>query len=82
MQIAREKLNLAVVERDIDRTELYAADEAFFCGTGIEVVPIVSVDRLNLGDGKPGAVTQRVQTVYHDIVRGIDESYAEWRTTI
>lgn len=82
MQIAREKLNLAVVERDVDRTELYAADEAFFCGTGIEVVPIVSVDRLNLGDGNPGEITRQVQTAYHDIVRGIDEDYAEWRTTI
>lgn len=81
MQIAREKLNLAVVERDVDRTELYAADEAFFCGTGIEVVPIVSVDRLNLGDGSPGEITRQLQTAYHDIVRGIDEDYAEWRTT-
>ena len=82
IQIAREKLKLTVVERDVDRTELYTADEAFFCGTGIEIVPIVSVDRLNLGDGKPGAITARVQNAYHDIVRGIDESYAEWRTGI
>lgn len=82
MQIAREKLDLAVVEREVDRTELYAADEAFFCGTGIEVVPIVSVDRLNLGGGEPGEITQRVLTAYHDIVRGIDSSYPEWSTTI
>ena len=82
MQIAREKLNLTVVERDVDRTELYTSDEAFFCGTGIEIVPIVSVDRLNVGAGKPGAVTQQIQQLYHDIVRGADTAYAEWRTSI
>ncbi len=82
MQIAREKLNLTVVERDVDRTELYTSDEAFFCGTGIEIVPIVSVDRLNVGSGKPGAVTQQIQQLYHDIVRGADTAYAEWRTSI
>lgn len=82
IQIAREKLNLTVVERDVDRTELYTADEAFFCGTGIEIVPIVSVDRLNVGNGAPGEITQRVQNAYHDIVRGIDASYAEWRTIV
>ncbi len=82
MQIAREKLNLTVIERDVDRTELYTSDEAFFCGTGIEIVPIVSVDRLNVGAGKPGAVTQQIQQFYHDIVRGADTAYAEWRTSI
>ena len=82
MQIAREKLNLTVIERDVDRTELYTSDEAFFCGTGIEIVPIVSVDRLNVGSGKPGAVTQQIQQLYHDIVRGADTAYAEWRTSI
>ena len=82
MQIAREKLNLTVIERDVDRTELYTSDEAFFCGTGIEIVPIVSVDRLNVGAGKPGAVTQQIQQLYHDIVRGADTAYAEWRTSI
>ncbi len=82
IQIAREKLNLVVVEREVDRTELYTSAEAFFCGTGIEIVPIVSVDRLTLGDGQPGAITQRVQAAYHDIARGIDPSYAEWRTVV
>ena len=82
MQIAREKLNLPVIERDVDRTELYTSDEVFFCGTGIEIVPIVSVDRLNVGDGKPGAITKQIQHAYHDIVRGLDASHAEWRTVI
>lgn len=82
MQLAHEQLNLAVVERDVDRTELYTSDEAFFCGTGLEIVPIVSVDRLKVGDGNPGPITKRMMDCYHDVVRGIDTNYAEWRTTI
>lgn len=82
IQLAREALNVPVIERDVDRTELYVAEEAFFCGTGIEVVPIVSIDRMNLGDGKPGAISQRMVTCYHDVVRGIEPRYAEWRTIV
>lgn len=82
MQLAREALNVPVVERDVDRTELYTADEAFFCGTGIEVVPIVTIDRMKLGDGNPGPISTRMQSCYHDVVRGIETRYAEWRTVV
>lgn len=82
MQIARERLDLTVIEREVDRTELYVADEAFFCGTGIELVPIVSVDRLSVGDGKSGPITRQLMECYHDIVRGIDPSHPEWRTEV
>jgi branched-chain amino acid aminotransferase len=82
LQIARERLDLTVVEREVDRTELYVADEAFFCGTGIELVPIVSVDRLPVGNGQPGTITRQLMDCYHDIVRGIDPGYPEWRTQV
>lgn len=82
IRLARDKLNLEVVEREVDRTELYVADEAFFCGTGIEIVPIVTIDRLPVGSAKPGPVTRQLIACYHDIVRGIDPSYPEWRTEI
>ncbi len=82
IQLVREQLNAPVVEREVDRTELYTADEAFFCGTGIEVVPIVTIDRLPVGDAKPGALTRRLIECYHDIVRGITPDHAEWRTPI
>lgn len=82
IRLAREALDVPVIERDVDRTELYAADEAFFCGTGIEVVPIVTIDRLKLGDGTPGALSKRMQSCYHDVVRGIETRYAEWRTVV
>jgi branched-chain amino acid aminotransferase len=82
IQLVRQELNLPVVERDIDRTELYTADEAFFCGTGIEVVPIVTVDRLQVGTGEPGPATRRLMECYHDVVRGVEGRYSEWRTVV
>jgi branched-chain amino acid aminotransferase len=82
LQLAREKLSLPIVEREMDRTELYTADEAFFCGTGLEIVPIVTVDRLPVGSGKPGETTQRVMDCYHDVVRGVETDYIKWRTAV
>jgi len=73
---------MEVVEREIDRTELYVADEAFFCGSGYEITPIVSIDRFPLGDGKVGPVTQRLSDAYMDIVRGVDKRFPEWRTPV
>ena len=76
------ELGIDVVEREIDRTELYVADEAFFCGSGYEITPIVTVDRFSLGDGNAGPVTQRLLRAYMDIVRGVDKRFPEWRTPI
>jgi branched-chain amino acid aminotransferase len=75
-----ELFGMEVFEREIDRTELYVADEAFFCGSGYEITPIVSIDRFPLGDGKVGPVTQRLTDAYMDIVRGVDRRFPEWRT--
>ncbi len=82
IQLFREVLNIPVVEREVDRTELYVADEAFLCGTGHELAPIVSVDRLPVGDGQIGPITRRIENLYHDLVRGIDPRYPEWRTEV
>ena len=78
--ICPELLGMGVVEREIDRTELYVADEAFFCGSGYEITPIVSIDRFPLGDGEVGPITRRLQRAYMDIVRGVDKRFPEWRT--
>lgn len=75
-------LGMDVVERDIARTELYVADEAFFCGSGYEITPILSVDRFPLGDGKLGPVTQRLLNTYMNVVRGTDQRFPEWRTPV
>ncbi len=73
-------LGMDVVERDIDRTELYVAEEAFFCGSGYEVTPITSIDRFPLGAGEVGPVTKRILSAYMDLVRGVDATHPEWRT--
>jgi branched-chain amino acid aminotransferase len=73
-------LGMDVVEREIARTELYVAEEAFFCGSGYEITPILSVDRFPLGTGDVGPVTKRIASAYIDLVRGVDTRHPEWRT--
>jgi branched-chain amino acid aminotransferase len=80
--ICPDMLGMEVVEREINRTELYVAEEAFFCGSGYEITPIVSVDRFPLGVGQVGAVTQKLLSAYMNIVRGVDKRYPEWRTPV
>src|SRR6266545_1030130 len=80
--ICPELFGMGVIEREIDRTELYVAEEAFFCGSGYEITPIVSIDRFPLGDGQVGPITRRLQQAYMDIVRGVDKRFAEWRTPV
>ena len=79
--LARE-LGIPVEEREVDRSELYIAEEVFLCGTGQELVPVTSVDRLAVGSGKPGAVTQRLQAAYEAVVRGLTDAHPEWRTPV
>ena len=71
-----------VVERDIDRTELYLAQEVFLCGTGLEVVPVLSVDRHPVADGKPGKVTTALRDLYLNVVMGEDSRYRDWLTPL
>jgi len=80
--ICPDMLGMEVVEREINRTELYVAEEAFFCGSGYEITPIVSIDRFPLATGQIGPVTQKLLTAYMNIVRGADKRYPEWRTPV
>jgi branched-chain amino acid aminotransferase len=82
MQIAREKLGLETVERKIDRTELYVADEAFFCGTGVQVAAITTIDHRPVGTGKLGPIVKSIRDLYFDIVRGKAEEYRHWCTPV
>lgn len=82
IRLCREVLGLAVQERVIDRTELYVCEEVFLCGTGEEVTAVTSIDRLPVGDGQPGPVFLELEHLYHDLVRGIDSRYPEWRTAV
>lgn len=83
MQILEEDFGLRAVERDIDRTELYACEEAFFCGTAYEITPILSIDKLPVGGGvKAGPLSRDLQRRYFDLVRGNVSDHDEWRTPV
>lgn len=78
IQLLQEELGVEVVERNIDRTELYICDEAFSCGTGYQVAAVTRVDYRNIGNGLMGPVTSRLRDLYFDIVRGRKPKYASW----
>ena len=81
LTLAKE-LGIPTEERVIDRTELYVADEVFFCGTGAQVAPCVEIDRRPVGDGAIGPIAKRIGDLYFAIARGDDKSHAEWRTAV
>ena len=68
-----------VIERTIDRTELYTADEAFLCGSAMELTPVLSIDRYELGEGE---ITKTVHKIYIDFARGVIEDNRDWLTPI
>lgn len=77
-----EQLGRPVIERDIDRTELYIADELFCCGTGQEITAITAVDRFEVGPGVVGPITKEIEDFYHSVVRGEQADYREWCTPV
>lgn len=81
LELAQE-LGIPVKERSIDRTELYAADEVFCCGTGAQIVPVESIDHRIVGDGKIGNITKQIQKLYFDVVKGKVDKYKKWCTPI
>jgi branched-chain amino acid aminotransferase len=78
LRLCREALNVPTEEREVDRTELYVADEVFFCGTGAEVRPVASVDGYQVGTGEMGPVTARIESLFHRIVRGREPGFSDW----
>lgn len=82
IHLAREEMGIDVVERSIDRSELYLADEVFMVGTAAQVAPVTEVDRRTVGDGEPGPMTNRLQQLYLDAVQGRNAKYAEWLTPV
>ena len=80
MQMAKDDLGIEVVQREIDRTELYIADEVFMTGTAAHLTPIVEVDRRKVGPGAPGPITSKLSNLFYDAIRGRSEKYAAWCT--
>jgi branched-chain amino acid aminotransferase len=82
IEIAQDDLGVPVVERSIDRTELYSADEVFLCGTGAQISPVIEIDRRSVGGGRPGPVTRELSRIYFDAVRGRLPAYRDWLTPV
>ncbi len=82
IELAKNVLHVETVERDIDRTELYICDEAFLCGSAVEIVPIINIDGYKVGTGEVGAITKKIHDVYIAAVAGQLHEYAHWLTEI
>lgn len=77
-----EDAGKSVVQREVDRSELYLADEAFICGTGQEILPVVAVDKLPVGNGEVGPITRQLQQQYFDAVRFGKGARPGWRDAV
>ncbi|MCC7364034.1 MAG: branched-chain amino acid transaminase [Dehalococcoidia bacterium] len=82
IELAREELGIETVEREIDRTELFIADEVFMTGTAAHLTPVVEVDRRKVGDGTPGPITKKLSDLFYDTIRGKSQKYAHWCTPV
>ena len=82
IRMIREELGKTVVERSIDRTELYTCDELLMCGTGAQISPVIEVDHRRIGTGKVGEFTQELQSMYFAAVRGESPKHRGWTIPI
>ena len=81
MQLAGD-LGFEVVEQDMPREMLYVADEIFLTGTAAEITPVRSVDRLDVGNGKPGPITKQIQSRFFGLFDGSTEDKWNWLTYV
>lgn len=81
IQLAKH-MGYKVIERSIDRTELYTCDEAFLCGSAMEITPVLSIDRYTIGNGDTGNITKNIHLKYLDAVQGKDKEFKQWVTPI
>ena len=82
IELIRNELNLEVVERDIDRTEIYVADEIFLCGTGVQVAAVTRVEHRPIGTERIGTISRRIRDLFFEVVSGRVEKYREWLTPV
>ncbi|MFN8535660.1 MAG: branched-chain amino acid transaminase [Dehalococcoidia bacterium] len=82
MKLALDELGIHTVERTIDRSELYVADEVFLTGTAAHVTPVTEVDRRPVGNGEIGLLTGQIAKLYFDVVRGVNKKYIDWCTPV
>jgi branched-chain amino acid aminotransferase len=82
MEFAKNEFGFETVSRSIDRSELYTADELFFCGTGAQIAPIIEIDKRTLSNGQPGPITAKIKDMYQKICHGNAKQYSKWLTPV
>lgn len=80
IKLAKWELGIETIERQIDRSELYIADECFLTGTAAHVTPVLEIDHRKIGNGQVGSVTKKLQDLYFNIVQGRNKKYLDWCT--
>ena len=80
IKLANWELGIETIERQIDRSELYIADECFLTGTAAHVTPVLEIDHRKVGNGEVGSITKRLQDLYFNIVQGRNKKYIDWCT--
>ena len=78
MQLAKNELGIDTIERQVDRSELYVAEECFFTGTAANVAPVLEIDHRTIGTGKIGEVSQKLQKLFAEVMVGRNPKYPEW----
>ena len=82
IKLAKNELGIETIEKSIERAELYAADECFLTGTAANVTPVAEIDRRQIGTGEVGEITNKLQKIYSDVIRGNNSKYLDWCTPV
>jgi len=82
IKLAKKELGIETIERQIDRSELFLAEECFFTGTAAHITPIAEIDHRKVGNGEIGEITKRLQQLYSEVIRGNNPKYLDWCTPV
>jgi branched-chain amino acid aminotransferase len=82
MELARNELGLTVLERSIDRTEVFICEEIFMTGTAAQIVAVTKIDHHPVGNGVMGPITTKLRGMYEDILRGKNNKYEHWNVAV
>jgi len=82
IELAKNELGIPTIERPIDRSELYTAQECFLTGTAAHIAPVAEVDHRQIGNGEVGQITRKLQEIYFKVIRGENPKYLHWCTPV
>ncbi len=82
MTLAKNELGIETIEKKIELSELYDADECFLTGTAAHLTPVAEIETTKMGTGKPGEITSKLQKLYFDVIKGKNEKYIDWCTPV